>query len=166
MEAIAGYVGLGASLLACASLFMAPAWYGVSRVILLDGCRTANFIHRALLAGFAFAEAASAVFVIGEKGPGSEAMIWLGVALPCFFAVVYLLTMTVFGYRLHQVLRRYWQARQGFDRPDDTHDIDAALHRLGWLHRLFFRLRGEWFDDIVRDLASWSASSEQTSRSS
>lgn len=75
MEAFAGYLCLGASLLACASLITAPVWYGVSRVSLLDGCRTANFMHRAVLAGFAFAEAASAVFVIGEKGPGSEALI-------------------------------------------------------------------------------------------
>jgi hypothetical protein len=165
MEAFAGYLCLGASLFACASLFTAPAWCGVSRVSLLDACRTANFVHWGLLAAFAFAEAASAVFVIGEKGPGSEALIWLGVALPCFFAFVYLLAMAVYGYRLHQVLRRYCQARQGFDRLDDTHDIDAALRRLGWLQRLFFRLRGERFDEVIRDLASWSAPSEQTSRS-
>lgn len=157
---------MGASLFICALLFTAPAWYGVSRSNLLDASRTANFMHRALLAGFAFVEAASAVFMIGEKGPGSEALIWLGVALPCFFAIVYLLVITVFGYRLHQVLRRNWQAGLGFDRPDDTHDIDAALRRFGWLQRSLFRLRGERFDEVVRDLAARSARSEQASRSS
>ncbi|HVW37736.1 MAG TPA: hypothetical protein VHB99_10545 [Pirellulales bacterium] len=159
-----GYACLGASLLACIALFIAPAWYGVSQASLLQACRTANFMHWALLAGFAVGEVASAVFVIGKKTPANEALIWLAVALPAFFAGVYLLALTVYGYRLHQVLRRYWQARQGFDRPDETHDIDAALRRNGWLQRLFFRLRGERFDEVVRDLASWSAGSEQVSR--